>query len=132
MDSHSLSLSSDRKGLLVSSKLELWSLLEAFSSVSLEYADITTSITEVASIKTSAGKARAWLRMALLKKQLSDVFHALIEQKELISQFYESTAFMRCDESIIPAGGLFIGLNIIDFKGFDIREVNLDDFPFRH
>lgn len=93
-------------------------------------AETVKSINDIASIKTPTGKARTWLRMTLLSKQLSDVFHSMIERKEIINQFYDSNAFMRCDDCVTPAAGLLIGLNIIDFKGFDIREANMDDYPF--
>ena len=71
------------------------------------------------------GKARAWLRLALMNKQLSDYFRLLLEQREkLLQDYYEEYALMMSDEAIV-IGGLLVGLNILDCN-LCLKEEDLD------
>uniref|UniRef100_G1P9M1 RUN and FYVE domain containing 3 n=1 Tax=Myotis lucifugus TaxID=59463 RepID=G1P9M1_MYOLU len=83
-------------------------------------------------IQTPVGRGRAWLRLALMQKKLSEYMKALINKKELLSEFYEPNALMMEEEGAIIAG-LLVGLNVIDanfcMKGEDLdSQVGVIDF----
>lgn len=60
------------------------------------------------------GRARAWLRMALMQKKLADYLKVLIDVKDdVLSEYFEPDALMMSDEAIIVMG-LLVGLNVID------------------
>lgn len=66
------------------------------------------------SFRTHIGRARAWLRLALMQKKLADYFRLLIERRDdLLTEFYEPGALMLADEAIVIMG-LLVGLNVID------------------
>uniref|UniRef100_A0A8C9EQY0 RUN and FYVE domain containing 3 n=1 Tax=Pavo cristatus TaxID=9049 RepID=A0A8C9EQY0_PAVCR len=82
--------------------------------------------------RTPAGRGRAWLRLALMQKKLSEYMKALINRKDLLSEFYEPNALMMEEEGAIIAG-LLVGLNVIDanfcMKGEDLdSQVGVIDF----
>ena len=63
---------------------------------------------------TQLGRARAWLRLALMQKKLADYFRILIEQKDaLLAEYYEPRALLRSEEAVLITGLLF-SLNIVD------------------
>ena len=81
------------------------------------------------------GKARAWIRLALMTKRLPDYFRLLLENREiLLTDYYEENALMMCDEAVV-IGGLLVGLNILDCN-LCLKEEDLDsddyviDFSF--
>ncbi|KAG8198944.1 hypothetical protein JTE90_015150 [Oedothorax gibbosus] len=113
-----------KKGLL-GPKKELWNVLEAVEKYMPEASDITSSVRELPSVKTHLGRARAWLRLALMQKKLSDYFRMLIDGKdEYLREFYEHDALMMSDEAIV-VGGLLVGLNVIDCN-LCVKEEDLD------
>lgn len=60
------------------------------------------------------GRARAWLRMALMQKKLADYLKVLIDHKDdLLSEYFEPDALMLSEEAIVVMG-LLVGLNVID------------------
>lgn len=60
------------------------------------------------------GRARAWLRLALMQKKLADYLKVLIDQKdEALAEYFEPDALMLSDEAIVIIG-LLVGLNVID------------------
>lgn len=68
----------------------------------------------ISSFRTHIGRARAWLRLALMQKKLADYFRLLIERRDdLLTEFYEPGALMLADEAIVIMG-LLVGLNVID------------------
>ncbi|GBM96198.1 RUN and FYVE domain-containing protein 2 [Araneus ventricosus] len=113
-----------KKGLL-GPKKELWNVMEAVEKYMPEASDITSSVRELPSVKTHLGRARAWLRLALMQKKLADYFRMLIDGKdEILSEFYERDALMMSEEAII-VGGLLVGLNVIDCN-LCVKEEDLD------
>ncbi|KAI5931080.1 Protein RUFY3 [Manis javanica] len=88
-----------------------------------EAADITASVKDLPGLKTPVGRGKAWLRLALMQKKLSEYMKALSNKKELLSEFYEPNALMMEEEGAIIAG-LLVGLNVIDanfcMKGEDL------------
>lgn len=63
---------------------------------------------------THTGRARAWLRLALMQKKLADYFKVLLDNREeVLKEYYEPIALMMSDEAIVLTG-LLVGLNVID------------------
>ncbi|PWA17197.1 hypothetical protein CCH79_00010525 [Gambusia affinis] len=94
--------------------------------------------------RTPLGRARAWLRLALMQKRLADYLRLLITRKDLLrllvricrmsvlSDFYEDSALMLEEEGAVIVG-LLVGLNVIDanlcVKGEDLdSQVGVIDF----
>lgn len=64
--------------------------------------------------RTSLGRSRAWIRLALMQKKLADYLKVLIDQRDTtLHEFYEPGALLLCDEAVILLG-LLLGLNIVD------------------
>ncbi|XP_043917133.1 protein RUFY3 [Protopterus annectens] len=109
-----------------------WGPLELVEKLVPEAAEITASVKDLPGLKTPAGRGRAWLRLALMQKKLSDYMKALINRKDLLSEFYEPYALMMEEEGAVIAG-LLLGLNVIDanlcMKGEDLdSQVGVIDF----
>ena len=65
-------------------------------------------------ISTSTGRARAWLRLAIMQKKLADYFRTLVEQRDdILSEFFEPQALLRSEESALIVG-LLVSLNVVD------------------
>lgn len=48
-------------------KKELWDLLQKIEKLDGEAADITASVRDLPTVRTTVGRARAWLRLALMQ-----------------------------------------------------------------
>ncbi|GCC16801.1 hypothetical protein chiPu_0017354 [Chiloscyllium punctatum] len=100
-----------------------WGALEVVEKLCPEASEITVSVKDLPGLKTPVGRGRAWLRLALMQKKLSDYMKALINRKDLLSEFYETNALMMEEEGAVIAG-LLVGLNVIDvnlcMKGEDL------------
>lgn len=60
------------------------------------------------------GRARAWLRLALMQKKLADYLKILIDQRDdMLAEYFEPDALMMSEEANIIEG-LLTGLNVID------------------
>lgn len=113
-----------KKGLL-GPKKELWDVLQLVERCTTEAQDITVSIRDLPTVSTHLGRARAWLRLALMQKKLADYFKTLIDRRdEMLHEFYEPFALMMSDEAPV-LGGLLVGLNVIDCN-FCLKEEDLD------
>uniref|UniRef100_A0ABM5GKJ8 Protein RUFY3 isoform X2 n=1 Tax=Pogona vitticeps TaxID=103695 RepID=A0ABM5GKJ8_9SAUR len=109
-----------------------WGPLELVEKFVPEAAEITASVKDLPGLKTPVGRGRAWLRLALMQKKLSEYMKALINRREILSEFYEPNALMMEEEGAIIAG-LLVGLNVIDanfcMKGEDLdSQVGVIDF----
>ncbi|XP_005304169.2 protein RUFY3 isoform X4 [Chrysemys picta bellii] len=109
-----------------------WGALELVEKLVPEAGEITASVKDLPGLKTPAGRGRAWLRLALMQKKLSEYMKALINRKDLLSEFYEPNALIMEEEGHIIAG-LLVGLNVIDanfcMKGEDLdSQVGVIDF----
>lgn len=63
---------------------------------------------------THLGRARAFMRLALMQKKLADYFKVLVDLRdEVLPEFYEPFSLMMSDEGFILSG-LLVGLNVID------------------
>ena len=82
-------------------------------------------------IKTTLGKCRAWLRMSLMGKCIADDFKALVDNKELLIDWYELDSIIFTEDAIIIAG-LLQSLNALDYNltsdgsDFDIEGPAID------
>uniref|UniRef100_A0A672SZ47 Protein RUFY3-like n=1 Tax=Sinocyclocheilus grahami TaxID=75366 RepID=A0A672SZ47_SINGR len=109
-----------------------WGPLELVEKLTPEAGEITASVKDLPGLKTPLGRGRAWLRLALMQKKLSDYMKTIINQKDLLSEFYEPNALMMEEEGAVIAG-LLVGLNVIDanlcMKGEDLdSQVGVIDF----
>ncbi|XP_006815848.1 RUN and FYVE domain-containing protein 2-like [Saccoglossus kowalevskii] len=107
-------------------KKEFWAPLESLERIMPEASEIIDSVKNLPGIKTNLGRGRAWLRLALMQKKLADYFKALIENKDILSDYYDGTALMMEEESMVISG-LLVGLNVIDCNLF-IKEEDLDNY----
>uniref|UniRef100_A0A8C9VYE4 RUN and FYVE domain containing 2 n=1 Tax=Scleropages formosus TaxID=113540 RepID=A0A8C9VYE4_SCLFO len=110
----------------------LWGPLEMVEKLCPEAGEIVASVRDLPGLKTPLGRARAWLRLALMQKKLADYLRCLITRKDLLSDFYESGAVMLEEEGAVIVG-LLVGLNVIDanlcVKGEDLdTQVGVIDF----
>ncbi|KAI4457641.1 run and fyve domain-containing protein 2-like protein [Holotrichia oblita] len=113
-----------KKGLL-GPKKELWDILQMVEKYAPEAQDITASVRDLPTVRTHMGRARAWLRLALMQKKLADYLKVLIDHKdEALVEYFEPDALMLSDEAIIIIG-LLVGLNVIDCN-LCVKEEDLD------
>ncbi|XP_028257498.1 RUN and FYVE domain-containing protein 2 isoform X3 [Parambassis ranga] len=110
----------------------LWGPLELVEKLCPEAAEISASVRDLPGLKTPLGRARAWLRLALMQKRLADYLRLLITRKDVLSDFYENSALMLEEEGAVIVG-LLVGLNVIDanlcVKGEDLdSQVGVIDF----
>lgn len=113
-----------KKGLL-GPKKELWDIMASVEKYAQEAQDITASIRDLPTVKTHIGRARAWLRMALMQKKLADYVQALVDNREeALAEYYEPYALMMSDEIILIIG-ILVGLNVIDCN-LCVKEEDLD------
>lgn len=110
----------------------LWGPLELVEKLCPEASEISASVRDLPGLKTPLGRARAWLRLALMQKRLADYLRLLITRKDLLGDFYEDSALMLEEEGAVIVG-LLVGLNVIDanlcVKGEDLdSQVGVIDF----
>uniref|UniRef100_A0A667X491 RUN and FYVE domain containing 2 n=1 Tax=Myripristis murdjan TaxID=586833 RepID=A0A667X491_9TELE len=107
----------------------LWGPLELVEKLCPEAAEISASVRDLPGLKTPLGRARAWLRLALMQKK--DLLR-LQHNKSDKNDFYENSAVMLEEEGAVIVG-LLVGLNVIDanlcVKGEDLdTQVGVIDF----
>ncbi|BES91975.1 RUN and FYVE domain-containing protein [Nesidiocoris tenuis] len=113
-----------KKGLL-GPKKELWDILQVVEKLTTEAQDITSSVRDLPTVKTQMGRARAWLRLALMQKKLGDYLKLLIDHRDdILYEFFEPDALLMSDEAIVIVG-LLVGLNVIDCN-LCVKEEDLD------
>ncbi|ETE67486.1 DNA2-like helicase, partial [Ophiophagus hannah] len=110
----------------------IWGPLELVEKLYPEAEEIAASVRDLPGLKTSLGRARAWLRLALMQKKMADYLRCLILRKDLLGEFYEYHAVMMEEEGAVIVG-LLVGLNVIDanlcIKGEDLdSQVGVIDF----
>ncbi|XP_073993149.1 RUN and FYVE domain-containing protein 2-like isoform X2 [Rhodnius prolixus] len=113
-----------KKGLL-GPKKELWDILQVVEKLTCEAQDITSSVRDLPTVRTQMGRARAWLRLALMQKKLADYLKLLIDHRDdILSEYFEQDALLMSDEAIVIVG-LLVGLNVIDCN-LCVKEEDLD------
>ncbi|XP_062874503.1 RUN domain-containing protein 3A isoform X3 [Trichomycterus rosablanca] len=74
-----------------------------------------SSIENIENISTSRAKGRAWIRMALMEKRLSEYIATALRDTRTTRKFYDDGAIMLREEATVLTG-MLIGLSAIDFS----------------
>ncbi|XP_033913175.1 RUN domain-containing protein 3A-like isoform X1 [Acipenser ruthenus] len=74
-----------------------------------------TSIENMENINTSRAKGRAWIRVALMEKRLSEYIATALRDSRTTRRFYDDGAIMVREEAMVLTG-MLIGLSAIDFS----------------
>ncbi|CAL1599438.1 unnamed protein product [Knipowitschia caucasica] len=74
-----------------------------------------SSIVNMENINTSRAKGRAWIRVALMEKRLSEYIATALRDSRSTRKFYAEGAIMLREESSVLTG-MLIGLGAIDFS----------------
>ncbi|KAK2568300.1 RUN and FYVE domain-containing protein 2 [Acropora cervicornis] len=109
---------------ILGQRKDYWGPLEALENVAPESAEIVRSVQHLPNIRTNHGKGRAWVRLALMQKKLAEYIMILVENKELVREWYEPHSVLMQEEGGVISG-LLVGLNIIDCN-FDLKGDSLD------
>ncbi|KAA8579902.1 hypothetical protein FQN60_005437 [Etheostoma spectabile] len=98
-------------------KSALWSHLLHYQAreEKLEQAEHIQSMSE---IKTDVGRARAWIRLSLEKKLLSQHLKQLLSRQALTKKLYKRYAFLRCEEEKEQFLFHLLSLNAVDYFCF--------------
>ncbi|XP_028255984.1 DENN domain-containing protein 5B isoform X2 [Parambassis ranga] len=75
-------------------------------------------IQSMSEIKTDVGRARAWIRLSLEKKLLSQHFKQLLSRQALTKKLYKRYAFLRCEEEKEQFLFHLLSLNAVDYFCF--------------
>ncbi|XP_059413800.1 RUN domain-containing protein 3A-like [Carassius carassius] len=73
------------------------------------------SIESIENISTSRAKGRAWIRVALMEKRLSEYVATALRDTRTTRRFYDDGAIMLREEATVLTG-MLIGLSAIDFS----------------
>ncbi|KAM3858785.1 LOW QUALITY PROTEIN: DENN domain-containing protein 5B [Diretmus argenteus] len=75
-------------------------------------------IQSMSEIKTEVGRARAWIRLSLEKKLLSQHLKQLLSRQALTKKLYKRYAFLRCEEEKEQFLFHLLSLNAVDYFCF--------------
>lgn len=75
-------------------------------------------IQNMSEIKTDVGRARAWIRLSLEKKVLSQHLKQLLSNQLLTKKLYKRYAFLRCEEEREQFLYHLLSLNAVDYFCF--------------
>ncbi|XP_065422478.1 DENN domain-containing protein 5B isoform X3 [Chrysemys picta bellii] len=75
-------------------------------------------IQNMSEIKTDVGRARAWIRLSLEKKLLSQHLKQLLSNQALAKKLYKRYAFLRCEEEREQFLYHLLSLNAVDYFCF--------------
>ncbi|XP_067110128.1 DENN domain-containing protein 5B isoform X5 [Osmerus mordax] len=75
-------------------------------------------IQSMGEIKTEVGRARAWIRLSLEKKLLSQHLKQLLSRQALAKKLYKRYAFLRCEEEKEQFLFHLLSLNAVDYFCF--------------
>ncbi|XP_039906480.1 DENN domain-containing protein 5B-like isoform X2 [Simochromis diagramma] len=75
-------------------------------------------IQSMSEIKTDVGRARAWIRLSLEKKLLSQHLKQLLSRQALTKKLYKRYAFLRCEEEKEQFLFHLLSLNAVDYFCF--------------
>ncbi|XP_012933070.1 RUN domain-containing protein 3A isoform X2 [Heterocephalus glaber] len=74
-----------------------------------------SSIESMENISTARAKGRAWIRVALMEKRMSEYITTAVRDSRTTRRFYDSGAIMLREEATVLIG-MLIGLSAIDFS----------------
>ena len=81
-------------------------------------------VQNMADIKTQVGFARAWIRLALEKKQLADHLKLLLSDNELVTERYRDYAFLRSEDEREQFLFHLLSLTAVDVRCFTLGFAN--------
>lgn len=65
--------------------------------------------------RTNLGRQRAWLRLALIEKRLSEYVRIAVENRDsFLTEYYENDGLLMDEESGVLVAGLLVSLNVLD------------------
>ncbi|KAG7277641.1 hypothetical protein CRUP_025326 [Coryphaenoides rupestris] len=96
----------------------LCDLLERIWSHGLQNKQDMRHIQGMSEIKTDVGRARAWIRLSLEKKFLSQHLRHLLGRQGLTKKLYKRYAFLRCEEEKEQFLLHLLSLNTVDYFCF--------------
>eukprot|EP00041_Stephanoeca_diplocostata_P021102 m.485355 g.485355 ORF g.485355 m.485355 type:complete len:813 (-) comp21734_c0_seq1:495-2933(-) len=105
----------------------IWGVVEGFEKLNEDAAAIARDVRAIPAIKTGVGKVRAFIRIALQRKQLPDIMRNLQSQEALLAMHYEPWGFFVGEEAMVMAG-LLVSANTIDCE-WELNPVMLDGLP---
>lgn len=78
--------------------------------------EMLESVRHLPKVRSPIAKARAWLRLAMMKKKLPECIQSLLDNRHSIplTEYYEPYALLMSEEAVILAG-LLVGLNSFDY-----------------
>uniref|UniRef100_A0A667X4R3 RUN and FYVE domain containing 2 n=1 Tax=Myripristis murdjan TaxID=586833 RepID=A0A667X4R3_9TELE len=100
----------------------LWGPLELVEKLCPEAAEISASVRDLPGLKTPLGRARAWLRLALMQKRLADYLRLLITRKDLL-RYTHTTEFFAMLMSLLFR---CFKVGVIDFSMY--LKNDIDDY----
>ena len=109
---------------LLQGKRDPWDLIQNIEKLDPGATDITDTVRQLSTVTTQQGRLRAWLRLAVMQKRLADYIKLLVDDKNLLDEYYEPEALMRSEEAVLLCG-LLASLNIVDCN-ICLKEEDLD------
>jgi hypothetical protein len=73
------------------------------------------SVQDMENIHTDLGRCRAWIRLMLVQKRLSDFMSSLLSKHDVLQTVYQPGAFLLSDE-LTEIAGTIKCLDTIDFN----------------
>uniref|UniRef100_A0A7N8WMH6 DENN/MADD domain containing 5B n=1 Tax=Mastacembelus armatus TaxID=205130 RepID=A0A7N8WMH6_9TELE len=96
-----------------------WSLMHISECVNISIIlSLFRHIQSMSEIKTDVGRARAWIRLSLEKKLLSQHLKQLLSRQTLTKKLYKRYAFLRCEEEKEQFLFHLLSLNAVDYFCF--------------
>eukprot|EP01126_Amoeba_proteus_P059887 TRINITY_DN7870_c0_g1_i4.p1 TRINITY_DN7870_c0_g1~~TRINITY_DN7870_c0_g1_i4.p1 ORF type:complete len:177 (-),score=23.10 TRINITY_DN7870_c0_g1_i4:436-921(-) len=99
------------------STVTLWNFLNLLCnipSITEICVDMKREIEEVYDWPTEEAKSRGWMRLALNHKKIT-LLKYLLEDRTIVSDWYESKALARFPESLSNFSNILVGLETLDF-----------------
>nr|XP_023011948.1 DENN domain-containing protein 5B [Leptinotarsa decemlineata] len=90
------------------------------------------NVQAMSDVKTAIGMARAWVRLALEKKQLSKHFRTLLSDQTTLRAQYKRFAFLRSEEERDQFLYHLLSLNAVDYFCFTSTYISTDFVIFMH
>jgi len=112
------------KRTFLGQRKDFLAVLEAVENKIASLPEILTNMRNLSDIKSNIGKTRAWMRLALMQKVLAEQMAVLVEERNILSEWYDSSSMLLSEEGSVISG-LLLGLNVIDCN-FDLKGVDLD------
>ena len=117
-------LKNTKKSILLGKK-DVWDLVQTVEKFDRASEEILNTVRNLGSLNTSLGRVRAWVRLAIMQKKLADYMKFLVDNRQVMLDFYEPESLL-CSEEAALVCGLLVSLNIVDCNLF-VKEENLDN-----